>query len=139
MGFPRAFDVEIVIRVDGAVQTPISLNSGTWNRGLTTEEVAEVGKAVPSVDGINGLKVLTLDANAGRWIHDLFDAQELKNAGEGNVIIDASFKIKVDGGLPVGYIMPDCVAHEPGSTIGGGTERVTESITLTSETAERTQ
>ncbi len=139
--FARAFNVIITIRLNGAVQTPISLSSATFNRGLTKEEVPEVGKEVPSVDGINGLKVLTLDANAKRAIYDLADAQERKNSALGNddVLIDATFSIKVDAGPPIKYIMPDCTFDENTDTIGGSTERITQSASLTSETARRVQ
>lgn len=136
--FVRAFDITIALRIDGDPKTPLSINSGTFNRGLSMEEVPEVGKAVPSVDGINGLKVLTLDANAGRWIADLFDVQEAKNSGEDpDSVIEAEFSIDYGGGDIVKYLMPNCVAHEPGTTFAGGTERVTESVSLTSDVAIR--
>jgi len=136
--FPRAFDITLSIRVDGAPSTPLRINSGSWNRGMTTEEVPLVGEDVPDVDGINGLKVLTLDSNAGRWIFDLFDAQERKNSGEApDTVIDAEFSIDLGGGDVATYLMPDCVAHEPGTTFGGSTERVTESVSLTSKRAIR--
>jgi hypothetical protein len=136
--FVRAFDITIGIRIDGDPKTPLSINSGTWNRGLTTEEVPLVGKPVPAIDGINGIKVLTLDANTGRWIFDLFDAQEAKNSGDTpDTVIEAEFSIDLGGGDIARYLMPDCVAHEPGTTFGGSTERVTESVSLSCDTAIR--
>ncbi len=134
--FTRAFNIELAIRIDGDPQTPLAINSGSFNRGATTEEVPLVGEDVPVVDGINGLKVLTLDSNAAVWIFDLFDAQEAKNRGDSEMVIDAEFSIEVDGTV-VRYLMPDCVAHEPGTTFGGSTERVTEAVSLTARRAIR--
>ncbi len=136
--FVRAFDITIGIKIDGAPLTPLAINSGTFNRGLTTEEVPLVGKDTPAIDGINGLKVLTIDANSARWVYDLFDAQEAKNRNDSpDTVIEAEFSIDLGGGDVARYLMPDCVAHEPGTTFGGSTERVTESVSLTCDTVIR--
>lgn len=135
--FVRAFDITLTVRIDGVPQVPMQVNSGSFNRGHSMEEIPIAGKDVPVVDGINGVKSLTLDVNTRAWLHDLFDAQELQNRGDAEVFIEAEFSLDVGGGNVVTYLLPDCIAHEPGTTIGTGTDRVTDTVTLTSDVALR--
>jgi hypothetical protein len=124
-----------MVRLDGVPQVPLSANSGSYASGLATEEVPLIGLEVPEVDGINGLKVLTMDLNANPWLIDLLDAQEAKNAGRSEVEMDAEFSVDYGGGVVRRRLMPDCVASDHTLTIGGSTDRLTESVTLTSSTA----
>lgn len=138
--FARGQDIEISVRINGDPITPISANSGTWTDALQVEEVNEAGKASPTVDGFNGLCTLQLDVNPNPRIYDLMDAQYKANRGELELDIDVEFTVnyaRVGNQGIVRYLMPDCVLHEPGTTIPGSTDRVTKSFTFSSSTRER--
>ena len=139
--YVRAQDIQMAIRRDGAPLIPIAANSGTFDRGLQMEEIPLVGQAVPDVDGFNGVKSLGLDLNPrSPEFHDLLDAQEGKNAGDDefiDAVIDAEFTIDFGRQGRVRYLMPDCVVSEGAHSFGGGTDRVTATITLTSSTLKR--
>ena len=139
--FVRAQDIRIFIRTDGDPLVPLSINSGTFNRGMQMEEVPVVGNDVPEVDGFNGIKQLVIDLNVrSTTFHTLLDTQELKNLSDAtaiDTIIDAEFSIDFGRAGRVRYVMPDCVVHEPGTTFSGGPERVTDSLTLTSSRLRR--
>lgn len=130
----RANDITVKAFLNGAQQGPYSGNSGSLARGLGTDEFAVTGEAIPRVESVPGPKVLTLDLNDYPWIQDLMDIQEQKALGNIDFldfIIEVSFAL--DYGLRGNrrYKMPDCVLSDGTTTFAGGTERVTDSLTLT--------
>jgi hypothetical protein len=137
----RAQDVVVTVRRDGEPLLPISVNSGSFDRGLGMEEIALTGQSFSDVDGTNGVKTLQLDLNPRNPdFHTLLDVQEAKNAGVEeylDAIIDAEFTLDFGRDGRTRYVLPDCVASDVSHSFAGGTERVTAGLTLTSGTVKR--
>jgi hypothetical protein len=133
--YARGQDIEVTIRVNGEPLNVLSINSGTWTPGLNMEEVNEAGKATPVVDGFNAIVQLQLDTNPTPELYDIITLQRQANDGEIELDIDAEFTIDFAriGLLGIRrYLMPDCVLHEPSTPIPGGTDRLTNTFTLSS-------
>jgi hypothetical protein len=130
----RAFNIRIQTRVAGVPQTPWSVNSGTFARGLTNDQFGVQGEAIERVESVPGPKVLTIDANDKPWCQDLLDLQERKALGEVEALesaIEVTFAL--DYGLQGSrrYLMADCVVSDGTTTFAGASERVTNAITFT--------
>jgi hypothetical protein len=132
--FSRARDIKITVARQQGVPLTMALNSGTFDHGLTSEEIGLTGEDAPRVEGINGPVSLQLDANQiDQAIYDLFDAQRAFNKGVANndtYRVSATFTISLPNGTRVRYRMPKCTVHTGTSAWSGATERVTTPFTL---------
>jgi hypothetical protein len=139
--YTRAQDIRITLRRDGEPVVPLSVNSGSWDPGLDVETFMVAGQAEPEVDGINTVCKLELDLNIRNPdYHAVLDAQRAKNRGEAayrDMVIDAEFVVSFGAQGRARYLLPDCTAHAGSTKWSGGTERVTDSVTLTGSKPKR--
>jgi hypothetical protein len=74
--FSRARDIKITVARQQGAPLSLAINSGTFDHGLSSEEIALVSEDVARVEGINNPVSLQLDANQiDTGVYDLFDAQ----------------------------------------------------------------
>jgi hypothetical protein len=139
--FSRARDIKITVARQQGAPLTLAINSGTFDHGLSSEEIALVGEDVARVEGINNPVSLQLDANQiDTGVYDLFDAQREFNSGVANndtYRVSATFSVSLPNGTRVRYRMPKCTVHTGTTAFSGSTERVTSPFTLAASRAVR--